>query len=591
LAIFRYFSVPEDPSECAEVQGDLLPLALVYSAGEGGEHSKSTLGEQAVTDTNSLSPEVVSDFRSEPHFSPLRDIPLNVTYSNEEHQWINSASAASAHHLFVQSPPQHRKNDGHLRGWSSTRECLLESKPNILFIVSDDHNFRYAGYTGNDLVRTPTIDALAERGTVFTQLITDQSHCTPSRYAIMTGRLHFDAGQNDALKKPNGVFKTLPELAREVTRRSGSPIATSLSGKLKENLSVDVFDRIHGVFHENAHHYKDIPVVGQDLDTGTRWTRTIPQSPTVVFTDSTLQLLEWHTSRKQRFLHMLCYTAPHCPRTPNPESLMDRFGNYTNELLQPSWTSNGVPSQIRPQSQNHRNDRMCSTAETANSKRDRAGWQREMRGYFALVEQMDQEMNRIVQWLEDHDELNNTVIIYSSDNGLTMGALGFSTKSVPYEDSIRIPMVLAGPCIPEGRVSSALVTHADWMPTLAEMLSADNEAGSGYGPQHLLGKSWLGELEDGGVDRAEHRPAQLYGWKNDVRMIRTAKGMKFMQWYDGRNVVGEEMYDVIRDPLELRDLLAGSPSAEIAALAHELRREMSNERKLRKDSFRTGMDP
>ena len=178
-------------------------------------------------------------------------------------------------------------------------------------------------------------------------------------------------------------------------------------------------------------------------------------------------------------------------------------------------------------------------------------------------------------------------------------------------------MVLAGPCIPEGRVSSALVTHADWMPTLAEMLSADNEAGSGYGPQHLLGKSWLGELEDGGVDRAEHRPAQLYGWKNDVRMIRTAKGMKFMQvrvddlwihdqvplmlaayhahpcsqWYDGRNVVGEEMYDVIRDPLELRDLLAGSPSAEIAALAHELRREMSNERKLRKDSFRTGMDP
>ena len=405
-------------------------------------------------------------------------------------------------------------------------------KTNVLFILSDDQGPWAAGCYGNSEIRTPNIDRLAETGVRFSNFFVASPVCSASRATLLTGRIPSQHGVHDWIRDGNVGPDATRYLEGEIgytdiMARHGW--TCGLSGKW--HLGDSQIPQ-HGFTDWYAHqmgggHYHNAPMVknGQLLNE--------PRYLTDAITDEGLEILDRYADRGHPFYLSVHYTAPHDPWVnEHPQSIVDSYDDCLFETCpqEPRHPWAGIGSHIFTD--------------------DALGNREALKGYFAAVTAMDQNIGRILDRLEQLGLRDNTLIVLLSDNGFSCGHHGFWGKgngTMPrnmYENSIKVPAIFSQPGrIPQGYVHDSMISSYDFMPTLLEYLDLPVPAG-----RNLPGNSFLAALEGRPFDGPEQ--VVVYDEYGPVRMVRTP------EWkYTYRHSHGpHELYHLAIDPDERQNL-------------------------------------
>ncbi len=412
-------------------------------------------------------------------------------------------------------------------GFAGLRPMEAAARPNVLLILSDDHQARALGAMGNNEIKTPNLDRLASEGTLFTHCFVSNPICTPSRAAILTGQYGFH----------NGVtffgHTVQPDSPRWPSLLTDAGYVTAYTGKWHNDgrPSDHGYARMRHVFLGGMNNYDSIPVVQTASDDK----QVVTGNPTEVFTDAALELLVGFDDRPWALT--VAYTAPHDPRTPPA----DYEAMYRPDTL-------SLPKSFMPQPPFDTGTLEIRDELLLPRPLDPEAIQRETGRYYAMITHLDAQIGRILARLEETGQLDNTLIVFAGDNGLTLGAHGLLGKQTLYDEGVRVPMIVRGPGVQRGGKCGALVDLMDIMPTLCEV--------AGVEPEDIDGRSMLKLARGEAVPR---RDAVYLHYDDLFRAVRTEQ-FKFIAYLKtGR----EELFNLRDDPYELHDLSEDSAFDEL----------------------------
>ena len=417
-------------------------------------------------------------------------------------------------------------------------------KPNVVFILSDDQGPWAAGCYGNPEIRTPNIDKLARHGIKFNNFFCTSPVCSPARASILTGKIPSQHGVHDWIRDGNmppdaSAYLEGITCYTDILSRSG--YRCGLSGKWHLGNSMLVQ---HSFSHWFCHQkgggvYNDAPMIrdGEPVN--------VPGYITDVITDDAISFMEDNSDVP--FYLSIHYTAPHSPWNGHPEDVVALYDD--------------CPFETCPQEPVH----PWAGPLTARSHGDREC----LKGYFAAVTAMDNNIGRMIEKIEDLGLKDNTLIVFTSDNGFSCGHHGFWGKgngTFPinmFENSVKVPMIVSRPGrLPEGKEVDDLASQYDIFPTLLDYLDLPMPAESGYPGKSLV------PLLTGTGGRGEESVV-VYDEYGPVRMIRTGE-WKYIHRYPFGN---HELYNLKTDPDERENLISDPASAP---MREELRRSLSD---------------
>jgi arylsulfatase A-like enzyme len=381
--------------------------------------------------------------------------------------------------------------------------------------------------------------------------------CSPARASLLTGRIPSQHGVHDWLRAGNSTSE--PERGgRLIEYLAGLPGYTDLladegyvcgmSGKWHLG---DAHHRQKGFTFWRVHARAGGDYYGAPMVADEAHIRFEPRYCTDVFTDNALAFLEEQARTYDPFYLSLHYTAPHRPwgRDQHPPEYFEKY--YSDCAFDSVPDVPKHPNYVNP----------------TNFFDGPAARREALSGYYAAVEAMDANVGRLLDWLERHDLRENTLVFFTSDNGMNMGHHGICGKGNGtdplnmFETSVKVPTIISRPgYIPTGVVAEGLFSHYDWMPTLLDYLGLDNPVADA-----LPGRSFAPLLEG---DKAEGQGAVVvFDEYGPTRMIRD-RAWKYVHRYpDGPH----ELYDLANDSDEQNDLY-GAPEhqARVAAMRDQL---------------------
>lgn len=429
-------------------------------------------------------------------------------------------------------------------------------RPNFLFIFTDDQRHDALGCV-NPLARTPHLDALASRGVRFSNAFVTLSICSPSRAAVLTG-LYGSA--NGVTTLGTRIRQGLPTFASSL-RQAGW--RTGMVGKwhLGTTPAQAGFDE-HRFFVSNGPYYNR-PVV---ID-GRK--QNVPGFIDDWVAEQAVDFMTRATADKKPFVLWMCTQVPHMDHTmdwnPREESLR-RF-DQDKMPLPPTWNDDlaGRPGYLKTA----RSRTQAATYGYDKPDGIRRHWQR----YLAALSEVDASIGKALAALKRLGLENDTYVLFMGDNGWFLGEHGFTSKVLPYEQSIRVPMMLAGPGIRPG-VDDHLVLNIDLPATMYELAGVDAPPMHGQSLRPLLdrrpGPPW--------------REAFLYESPQPVLGAYPLLAVRDQRWKyirtfdadDRRKLIFEELYDLQADPHETTNLAGRAEHADriktMAATMATLRR-------------------
>jgi choline-sulfatase len=429
---------------------------------------------------------------------------------------------------------------------------------NLLFILSDNHARTAMGSASGGLVQTPNLDALAARGTRFTAAYTASPICCPARAAIATGRYPHETSYWDNAITYDGRVPTWHHRLREAGHRCaaiGKLHFRSLeddNGFTEEIGTMHILDGKGGVSMllrwcgEEPVNVGQWELYAERSGEGT----TTYQTYDAAITRKAVEWLEAHARRASKpWALMVSYVSAHPPFTV-PRRLLDRYRDADIPL--PPRFSPDERSE-HPASVHHRN--IFATRDLDEPMlRDVA------RAYYALCTHLDEQIGEVLAALARLGLTDDTRVIYSSDHGDMLGAHGLLGKFHLYEGSAGVPLIMAGPDVPEGRIVEEPVSHIDLYPTILDAFGLASEA-----PANAC-SLWP-------VMAGQPRPAPVFaeyhaaGSRAGSFMLRAGREKLI---YD----VGAppQLFDIAVDPDETNDLAATiEGKAKTAALERQLR--------------------
>jgi arylsulfatase A-like enzyme len=461
------------------------------------------------------------------------------------------------------------------------------TRPNIVFVMTDDHAARAVGAYGSQVNETPHLDRLAKEGALLENVFATNSICTPSRASILTGQY----------SHRNGVtmfnrFDSSRTTVAALLQRGG--YHTGMIGKWHLGSDPVGFDRWE-IFPGQGTYFDPV------MYTATAEKTYTGQYATDVVTDRALAFLR-ERPRDRPFFLMVHHKAPHRPweptaahgaafaarRIPEPVTLWDSYATRTGALLEneqrmaDDLTNSDLklppPAGLAGQALEDwkRQAPAAVTVERAGTPVALTGealvrwkYQRFMQDYLASVQSVDDNVGRLLRFLDDENLAEDTIVVYTSDQGFFLGEHGLFDKRFMYEESIRMPFLVRWPrAIRPGTRSDAIALNVDFAPTFLDA------AGLPPSPE-MQGRSLLPVLS--GRTPSDWRTSMYYRYYHDpghhntrahlgVR-TRTHKLIHFWkkdQW---------ELFDLVKDPHELHNL-HGQPGQEAltASLQAELRR-------------------
>lgn len=450
----------------------------------------------------------------------------------------------------------------------------MSSRPNILFIMSDDHAAHAIGAYGSRINTTPQIDRLARDGVRLNGCYCTNSLCTPSRATILTGQY----GHVTGVRQWHPLDNRRPVQLQKYLQAAG--YATAIFGKwhLGHGVTNDV-DKVNGggtgAVPADPVGFDDwcvLPQHGRYHDpeflTPSGLT-TVKGYVSDIITDQALAWLDARSDRQKPFFLCVHHKAPHRRWEPG-----ERYRHlYENEdIPQPETFDDdyaGRPAaaaaRMRIMGDLEAED-VKGTPPAGLSDPELKNWyyQRYIKDYLRCVASVDASVGRLLDYLDRSGECQNTIVIYTSDQGFFLGDHGWYDKRFVYEHSVRMPFLMRYPGeITGGTVSEELLTNLDFAPTLLDYagLPVPPEMQGVSGRAMLRGAApanWQQSFYYRYWDHGGHNVCAHYGLRT-----RTHKLVYFhpaeTNWKGHRNAEPRlapywELFDLVRDPNELNNV-------------------------------------
>ena len=482
-----------------------------------------------------------------------------------------------------------------------------QGPPNIVFIMSDDHAYQAISAYGHGLNETPNIDRIANEGAIFTRSTVTNSICAPSRAVLLTGKHSFINGKVDNVQPFNWDQDNFPKLLQ------ANGYATALIGKIHLDGLPQGFD-YSMVLPGQGHYYNpDFLVNGEK--------KRIEGYVTDITTDAALDWLDNKRDKEKPFVLMYHQKAPHRNWKPAPEYLtlyddqeftppstffdqetgyagrgeaartqemeidgearwghdfkmiIDPFGDSTgfdkelerfNEEQLSLWNKAYAPKNEAFKKSFGQGDESTFSLE---KKREIAKWKfnRYIKDYLRTIKSVDDGVGEVLDYLEANGLSENTIVVYTSDQGFYLGEHGWFDKRFMYEQSFRTPLLIRYPKeIKAGTIIDDLVQNLDFAPTFLDYAGVNI-------PVEMQGESFR-KLVSG--ETGEWRDAVYYTYYEypSVHMVKRHYGVateryKLIHFY--YDIDEWELYDLKTDPQELHNVYDDPSYADIKKQMHD----------------------
>ena len=402
-------------------------------------------------------------------------------------------------------------------------------RPNLVFLLADDQRWDTLGCMGNRIIQTPNIDRLARGGVVFDNNFVTTAICMTSRACYFTGQMERTHGISSFATPftPAQMERTYPALLRKAGYRTGFIGKYGVGNKLPTG-AFDYFEAFPG----QGHYF---PGNGKEHLTH------IQGKQCLEFLDG--------CSKDQPFSLSVSFKAPHVQDNDPRQFLYDPADEamYRDvEIPVPSTATEAhyraLPEFLHESEGRRRWELQFKTPEM---------YQRSVKGYYRLISEVDRAVGTLVDALSKRGELDNTVIVYTGDNGYFLGEHGLSHKWYMYEESIRTPLVIWDPRLPKamrGRRRKEMALNIDVAPTLLGAAGIDS-------PATMQGR-----------DLAPLLRGQAAGWRKEFfyshlfqnPKIPRSEGVRderfsYIRWLDQKPEY-EQLFDHVADPHNEKNL-------------------------------------
>lgn len=487
---------------------------------------------------------------------------------------------------------------------SCKEQPLKQFPPNIIFIMSDDHAYQAISAYGHGLNKTPNIDRLANEGAIFTRSCVTNSICAPSRAVMLTGKHSFINGKVDNSMPFNWDQDNFPKELQK------SGYQTALIGKIHLDGQPAGFDYYAVLPGQGAYYNPDFIVNGVK--------KRIPGYVTEITTELTLDWLKQRDPKKP-FCLLYHQKAPHREWFPakrhykeytkmyfkEPGTLFDNYegrgsaaGSAEMNILKHMnwagdskiypelmdkleipetsvWDKDAFNNEIRRMDTEQRSawDSVYSSINEVfkseypkMSLKDVMHWryQRYMQDYLGCIASVDEGVGEVLDYLDKNGLTENTIVVYTSDQGFYLGEHGWFDKRFMYEESFRTPLLIRYPKeIKPGTKIHKLVQNLDFAPTLLDYAGVSV-------PNDMQGESFR-KLVSG--QTSEWRDAVYYTYYEypSIHMVKRHYGIateryKLIHFY--YDVDEWEMYDLEKDPHEMKSVYNNLAYSDVQKMMH-----------------------
>ena len=444
----------------------------------------------------------------------------------------------SGYQSIFQTKLPHRPKESPGRLNPETINSNLENPPNIIVILSDDHRHDFSGYAGHPFIETPNIDSLAQEGVVFDRAYVSTSLCSPSRASFLTGVSPHKHGVWNNFTPWSEENRTFFEYVKAAGYKTAFIGKWHMPGnKLPEIAGLDYFVSFTNVGGQGAYEWNPMIVNGVEVPSRTRY----------ITTELTNYATSWLEQQETPFVLYLSHKSVHAGFQPDePDS-----GIYSKKKVK-------LPEEAHLWSGHTKNQyvHLNTYALDASIKR-----------YGEAIHSMDREIGRLLKHLEEQELAENTLVIYTSDNGYQWGEHELIDKRWAYETSIRVPFLMRLPYSNHrGTRNSQIIANVDVAATILDAAGINP-------PNYMEGQSLLRLLNDPAI---KWRESFFYSYffeppyPTPTSFALISKRFKLIEteWK------GYELYDLQHDPEEKNNLASSPHFAEkLSKLAEHLQRE------------------
>ena len=483
-------------------------------------------------------------------------------------------------------------------------------RPNIVFIMSDDHGYQGISAYGFGMNQTPNIDRIATEGAIFSKAFITNSLCAPSRAVMLTGKHSFVNGKVDNVQPFNWEQDNFPKLLQKAGYQ------TALIGKIHLDGLPNGFDYSAVLPGQGDYYNPDFIINGEK--------KQIHGYVTDITTDLSLDWLKQRDPNKP-FCLLFHQKAPHREWLPaprhfkeytkmkfkEPESLFDKFEDRgtaakmaeMNILTHMNWAGDskiypeimdelGIKETWNWDKRAFKNNigRMEEVQKAAwdsvyvplnddfraiypgMSQEELMHWryQRYMQDYLGCIASVDDGVGRMLNFLKENGLDENTIVVYTSDQGFYMGEHGWFDKRLMYEESFRTPLMIKYPReIKPGTVINQMVQNLDFGPTFLDYCGVET-------PSDMQGESFR-KIMSG--ESSEWRDAIYYTYYEypSIHMVKRHYGVrtdryKLIHFY--YDVDEWELYDLESDPHEMKNVYSDPAYADVQQMMHKRLDEM-----------------
>jgi arylsulfatase A-like enzyme len=479
--------------------------------------------------------------------------------------------------------------------------CLASSaaaaaeRPNIVFIFTDDHCQQALSAYDGSRIATPNMDRIAKEGMLFNRCYVTNGICGPSRAVIQTGKYSHLNGFIRNGNRFNGDQQTFPKLLQKAGYQ------TAIVGKWHLASTPQGYDYYDVLKGQGPYYNPSMITAGED---GRPVTRPHTGYTTDIITDKTLTWLKEQRDPDKPFMVMYQHKAPHRnwqpgPKylnwlddveIPEPETLWDDYSGRTrsaarqtmtikshlndNDLkLVPNRSLNAEQRELWDAAYQPKNEAYLKARPTMSEKEIiKWKYQRYVKDYLRCVKSVDDGIGQVLDYLDQAGLADNTVVMYSSDQGWYLGEHGWFDKRWMYEESLKTPLLVRWPrSVPTGSVNNDIVSNLDFAETFLDLAGVQV-------PSDMQGRSLVPLLK--GNTPADWRKTFYYhyyenpGAHNVARHYGVTDGRyKLIHYYalEGERIDDWELFDLQRDPNELVNVYG---STDLIKVEKRLMREL-----------------
>jgi choline-sulfatase len=413
----------------------------------------------------------------------------------------------------------------------------MSKRPNILFLMSDQHSPHVLGCTGNDVIATPSLDRLAGQGMVFNQAYCQNPLCAPSRASVLTGRYSKEIGIYDNMHVMESNSLTFPRVLGKAGYRTCLIGKSHINGEQYQGYQQRPYGDLYGQAHQpDPKRLPEFGINGLGDVLGNHGASQIPDplTQTEICVSEACKWLQLHTAQHpdQPFLLSVHFDKPHFPIRP-PKRFQEKYEGRVSLPETPEGYLDGVVPFIR--------DAIAKNETGHHYGKDFDIQLGALESYYGCIEWVDDAVGRILEVLDYLDLTDDTIVIYTSDHGEMGGEHGTWQKTLFFDASARVPFIMRWPGrIAPGSNTSEITGLVDCFPTICEAAGIEI-------PESCDGVSLLPVMKGGTMDREGVFSESAVLRKTDVAgcMYRTGP-WKYAYYLDG----SEELYNIEDDPGE-----------------------------------------